>query len=221
MQESKTRDKVLKKIRQAMIRKQPVPASPDPDVDSDIYVRTDETPSALFMRTFTLAGGTLITCGTELDFLEQLTDIAGKKRWTNILCFEEKAKALLDSCEFPYAGKEEEFTRPAVAITLCESLVARTGSVMLSSKQTSGRRLPVFPDAHLVLGYTSQIVPDIKDALQALRTKYGPRIPSMITLATGPSRTADIEKILVKGAHGPKEIYVFLVDDTLQSKRSG
>jgi L-lactate dehydrogenase complex protein LldG len=35
----------------------------------------------------------------------------------------------------------------------------------------------------------------------------------MITLATGPSRTADIEKTLVVGVHGPKEVYLFLVDD--------
>ncbi|HEY2648831.1 MAG TPA: LUD domain-containing protein [Puia sp.] len=37
-------------------------------------------------------------------------------------------------------------------------------------------------------------------------------MPSFITLATGPSRTADIEKTLVVGVHGPKDVYVFLVD---------
>src|SRR2546428_120142 len=55
---------------------------------------------------------------------------------------------------------------------------------------------------------------DIKDGLQMLQQKYEDDVPSMIILATGPSRTADIEKTLVLGAHGPKEVYVFLIDDS-------
>ncbi|MCK5078809.1 MAG: LUD domain-containing protein, partial [Bacteroidales bacterium] len=51
------------------------------------------------------------------------------------------------------------------------------------------------------------------DALKGMKEKYGQDLPSMISLITGPSRTADIEKTLVMGAHGPRELYVFLVDD--------
>ena len=86
---------------------------------------------------------------------------------------------------------------------------------MVSSKQMSGRRLNVYPEVHIVLAYASQLVPDLKQALKQVKLKYEPNYPSMITFITGPSRTADIEKTLVLGAHGPKEIYVFLVDDTL------
>jgi L-lactate dehydrogenase complex protein LldG len=57
------------------------------------------------------------------------------------------------------------------------------------------------------------LVYDIKEGLQLIKEKYG-NLPSLITLATGPSRTADIEKTLVVGVHGPKEVYVFLVDKT-------
>jgi L-lactate dehydrogenase complex protein LldG len=53
---------------------------------------------------------------------------------------------------------------------------------------------------------------DIKDGLQLIKTKYGANLPSLITLATGPSRTADIEKTLVVGVHGPKEVFCFLID---------
>jgi L-lactate dehydrogenase complex protein LldG len=53
---------------------------------------------------------------------------------------------------------------------------------------------------------------DVKDALSKAREKYSGNLPSLITFATGPSRTADIEKTLVVGVHGPKEVYVFLVD---------
>jgi len=45
------------------------------------------------------------------------------------------------------------------------------------------------------------------------KEKYGGNFPSQMTVITGPSRTADIEKTLVMGAHGPKELYVFMIDD--------
>jgi len=48
--------------------------------------------------------------------------------------------------------------------------------------------------------------------LVLMNKKYKDNLPSLITFATGPSRTADIEKTLVVGVHGPKEVYCFLVD---------
>jgi L-lactate dehydrogenase complex protein LldG len=56
------------------------------------------------------------------------------------------------------------------------------------------------------------LVYDIKDALQLMKEKYNGNLPSLVTLATGPSRTADIEKTLVVGVHGPKEVFCFLVE---------
>ena len=88
---------------------------------------------------------------------------------------------------------------------------------MVSSRVSPGRKITVFPEIHLVLGYTSQLVPDLKQALANIRKKYRDDYPSMISLITGPSRTADIEKTLVMGAHGPKELYVFLIDDQAPS----
>jgi L-lactate dehydrogenase complex protein LldG len=57
---------------------------------------------------------------------------------------------------------------------------------------------------------------EIKDSLQQLKNKYGRNMPSMISYITGPSRTSDIERKLVTGAHGPKELFVFLIQDVKQ-----
>jgi L-lactate dehydrogenase complex protein LldG len=65
----------------------------------------------------------------------------------------------------------------------------------------------------VVVAYASQLVLDLKDAFKLLKEKYGNNLPSMVSVTTGPSRTADIEKTLVLGAHGPKELFVFLLDD--------
>ena len=53
----------------------------------------------------------------------------------------------------------------------------------------------------------------MKEALKAVKTKYNNEMPSFVSVITGPSKSADIEKILIQGAHGPKEIYVFMIDD--------
>jgi L-lactate dehydrogenase complex protein LldG len=95
-------------------------------------------------------------------------------------------------------------------ITGCEFLVARTGSVVISSALPSGRQMNVFPPIHIVLAHVSQLVDYPEDAFVAIQNKYGEDLPSIISTITGPSRTADIEKTLVLGAHGPKEFIVFL-----------
>jgi len=97
-------------------------------------------------------------------------------------------------------------------VTTCECLVARTGSILISSRKESGRALPIFPPVHIVIAYSHQIFYEMKEALQFVLGKYESNMPSMISIATGPSRTADIEKTLVLGAHGPKEVYVLFID---------
>jgi L-lactate dehydrogenase complex protein LldG len=72
----------------------------------------------------------------------------------------------------------------------------------------------VYAPIHICIAYTNQLVYDLRDSLQLLKDRYADNFPSLITYASGPSRTADIEKTLVTGVHGPKEVYLFLVDNT-------
>lgn len=99
-----------------------------------------------------------------------------------------------------------------LSITSCECVVARTGSVVLTAQSGFGRALSVLPPAHLAIVRRSQVVADLSDAFKLLTARHGKNWPSMITFITGPSRTADIEKILVLGAHGPRKLFVLLLD---------
>jgi L-lactate dehydrogenase complex protein LldG len=63
-----------------------------------------------------------------------------------------------------------------------------------------------------VVAYKDDVVYDIQDGFAKMQQKYGAQQPSMISLQTGPSRTADIEKTLVTGVHGPKEVFCFYVN---------
>ena len=97
-------------------------------------------------------------------------------------------------------------------ITSCEALVAQTGSILVSSATCGGRALSILPHVHVVVATCDQIVATLGDALHFAQTRHAGRMPSMLSFITGPSRTGDIERILVLGAHGPKELFVVLVE---------
>jgi L-lactate dehydrogenase complex protein LldG len=97
------------------------------------------------------------------------------------------------------------------ALTECEALVAQTGSVLVSAPGAGGRALSVLPPHHVVLARQNQMVPDLGAALRAVQEKFKGRFPSFLSFISGPSRTGDIERILVLGAHGPKKLTVLLL----------
>ena len=98
-----------------------------------------------------------------------------------------------------------------VGITECDLLVAQTGGVAVTSRSSGGRALTVLPPHHVVLARRDQLVPDLPAAFARLQDHYAPDFPSMISFITGPSRTGDIERILVLGAHGPKKLTILCV----------
>jgi L-lactate dehydrogenase complex protein LldG len=96
-------------------------------------------------------------------------------------------------------------------ITECDALIAQTGGVVVTSRSTGGRALSILPPHHVVIARREQLVPDLPAAFAWLQQKYAPDFPSMISFITGPSRTGDIERILVLGAHGPKKLTILCV----------
>ena len=96
-------------------------------------------------------------------------------------------------------------------LTECECLVAQTGSVCVTALSSGGRTLSVLPPHHLVIARRAQLVTDLTAAYELLAQKYAAHYPSFMSFITGPSRTGDIERILVLGAHGPKKLTVLLV----------
>ncbi|MGQ0829540.1 MAG: LutC/YkgG family protein [Bacteroidota bacterium] len=212
MQSTTSKEKILKKIRKALIHKSPQEIG-DVDKESEIFTSSEEPFEIQFAQNFSALNGKFIFCENEAEFIENFAFIAKDNGWKNFFCLEPKIKELLTGAKIKFSDKEKDILNTDIGLTLCECLIARTGSVMVTSKQASGRRLPVYANFHIVIAYTSQLVHNIKDALKFIREKYDKKLPSMIATITGPSRTADIEKTLVQGAHGPKEIFVFLIDD--------
>jgi len=211
MQESTTREKVLKKIRKALITPTANPY-PKLDFESPVFRMNDEVPELIFASAFREAGGNFIFCTDMLEFAENLLNLVQMKNWTRLVCVEPLLQNFLDQCEFPLLRSAKDAETCHAAITACESLVARTGSIMVSSAQASGRMLPAYAPAHIVVAFPDQLVDDLKDAITQLKVKYKDKMPSASTFITGPSRTSAIGNEMITGAQGPAELYLFLVD---------
>jgi len=73
--------------------------------------------------------------------------------------------------------------------------------------------MSVLPPVHVVVATMDQLLTDLDAAVKFVRKRYGDQLPSTLSVVTGPSRTADIEKILVLGAHGPKRLVVLMLPE--------
>lgn len=206
-----TRENIYKHIRNALIDKVENPFA-GLDTESAVFPPLKESDDVTFAQEFTRVAGKFVYCENNEDLAQKLKYIILENKLQNVFCFEEKLKPLLEEYEITFQALPKDILEIGTGISFCECLVSRMGSIVVSSMQLSGRRLHALPETHIIVAYTSQLVTDLKDAFAYLKEKYQHTLPSSITVITGPSRTADIEKTLVMGAHGPKELYVFLVE---------
>jgi L-lactate dehydrogenase complex protein LldG len=210
MSVSPSKENILKKIRKALSHSTPLPF-PQSEGNQPVFPPLQQEIEVEFAEQFTRLQGKFIFCINQQELAFQLSSLVKKQNWEKVFCVEDKLIAPVSS-QISERIVKTELAGCDVSITGCEFLVARTGTIVMSSAQTSGRTTSVYAPIHICIAYTKQLVYDLKDALQAAKNKYGNNLPSLITFATGPSRTADIEKTLVVGVHGPKEVYLFLVE---------
>ena len=211
---SKARENILSRIRKGLAE-QPLPM-PYPEAEKntdDLYSHEDSTDEEQFAQAFIALGGKFVFCDNEQDLMDNINILYENRGWKQLLCSEDRILKIFHNNKVDILQPADPKAEGADAcITGCEMLVARTGSVLLSSKQNLGRTAPVYYPVHIVVAYADQVAADIDNGINALKKKYGNDLPSMINLTTGPSRTADIEKTLVVGVHGPGEIFCFFIN---------
>lgn len=211
MKVSSSKEKILKKIREALSNPVPLPF-PKSEGTKSVFQPPREELEILFAEEFTKLLGKFAFCINETDAKNQIQKLVAAKKWENVYCVENEFVNLFKDV---FTINKSSLANCDAAITSCNYLIARTGAIVMSSAQQSGRTTSAYAPVHICVAYVDQLVYDIRDALKDLKNKYGNNLPSFITFAAGPSRTADIEKTLVVGVHGPKEVYLFLIDKPL------
>ena len=213
MKVSSSKEKILKKVREALSNPVPLPF-PKSEGTNSVFQPQNEDLEILFAQEFTKLLGKFAFCISKADMRLQLQNLIAEKKWENIYCVEDSLLKIFKEAKTLNLN-QSTLAECDAAITTCKFLVARTGAIVLSSDQQSGRTVSAYAPVHICIAYINQLVYDTKDALKLL--KSSPEgFPSFVTFAAGPSRTADIEKTLVVGVHGPREVYLFLIDEQLK-----
>lgn len=210
MNVSPSKENILKRIRKALSHPTPLPF-PQSEGNQSVMEPQSDDLAVEFAQRFAALQGKFVFCGDEKDCAVQLKGLFESRAWTNIVCRDEGLQSIIKHA-LPAFSFYNDLSSSHVSVTGCESLVSRTGTVVLSSAEAGGRTTSVYAPVHVCIAFSDQLVYDIKDAFHKMKERYGTNLPSMISFATGPSRTADIEKTLVVGVHGPGEVFVFLID---------
>jgi len=100
-----------------------------------------------------------------------------------------------------------------VGVTMAQAAIAETGTLVLESEKERHRLVSLLPPVHVAVVRSDDICLTIGDALKRLRGHQKEEMSRAITFITGPSRTADIELTLTVGVHGPKELYVIILNN--------
>jgi L-lactate dehydrogenase complex protein LldG len=214
------RDAILKRVRQALAAPSEVPSwLNQPVTPGPVFPLPANEPNACrdrFRDEFSALFGEFHEVDSLADGKRWLADwlTANHVHETILAAGDERLCLFLSQLSNLSWVREEQPARELAAcpvgITQCESLVAESGTICVSAGLT-GRAGTILPPIHLVVATKDQLVPDLDTSLVRLHERYGKRLPSTMSWITGPSRTGDIEKILVLGAHGPKRLILLLL----------
>lgn len=213
-----SRQQILDRVRQALKRPSPEPHwLHEPRSEGAVFpLPAPEDEPALrerFQREFANIQGEYHEATSLEEARNFLQQWLNTQEITSALAFEEKLRPVLSDIGLvrwvEVNGDRTGWDAVDVGFTTAESLIAESGTIAVSSG-SSGRAISVLPPIHFVIATADQLVPDLETSMQRLRQRY-PVLPSSISWISGPSRTADIEKILVLGAHGPRRLVLLLL----------
>jgi L-lactate dehydrogenase complex protein LldG len=173
----------------------------------------------LFKSSLEAVDGYCIVAQSELEIVRVLTKIIGDLQRTHL---HGKRIALSDS---PVVARllnliavelDELAVTPSatdvfsfdVGVSTVQAGIAETGTLLLDSSRERHRLVSLVPPVHIAIVEASQIYQTLAEALAFLRRDE--QVSPIVTLVTGPSRTADIELTLAIGVHGPQELYVVI-----------
>ena len=215
---STARERILGAVRHSLGRAGPLPesvraglehrlAAPTPNLKPalaedpiNLFVRKANAVHARVSTVPTLAGvSEVVVRHIDDNGLDEAIVVAPELegvQWSNRLVVEERAARGSDR----------------VGVTGAFAGIAETGSVMLLSGAESPTTLNFLPEDHIVVLRESRIVPHPEDAWALLREERG-AMPRTVNLICGPSKTGDVELVILEGAHGPRRLHVVVIQD--------
>ena len=165
-----------------------------PDIQDNIYVEIDD-PVVYLAEKISSEGGKFFYCQSEDDLVGNLKNLIQYRKWSNIASYSKSLWAYLDGNEITTLLSH---TNAKIGISLCQGIVARTGSIILTSLQGIGNNLIHFPPIFIIIASTGQIFNSYKQILSLL-----PETPPewVVSIRSGKLINEEI-----------KELYLFVME---------
>ena len=235
---SSSRAEILGKIRRALLRPRPAHHHGHSPATSDLNklfasVASREGLVEKFQKEFELVSGEFSFCDNSAAVVRLLTQLIQSSASNKVaisghpicerLGIAETLQAQLQDVSFLVEDIESEnpfdrtclrnsMAKVQLSITGAEYLIAESGTIVAVAGAQASRQISLLPSIHVVLATAGQISPNMADLFLEIQRTHGTKLPgSALTCITGPSRTADIEKVLIKGVHGPMRLVLIMV----------
>ena len=191
------RDQILGRVREALAAREPAPHPGDFE-----GWRGSEPPRPVdaFTHTFGAAGGEVVRVADESGAAAWLADFSAS--------FTTAAVGVAVPAPLRPPLEDHPADTAEVGVSMATCAIGETGSLVLSA--SDGRRAQLLPPTHVVFVNTADTFATLRDALLASRET----LPSALGLHSGPSKSADIGQILVKGVHGPGRVIAVLIGES-------
>lgn len=195
MKGSSGKEKVLKLLRSALLEKEDE-CKANAVATSCGFVPLQDEPIMVFAEKFVSGKGKFIYCESEEKFVENLKNLIAYRKWDKVVSYSLSLKAYLERFGLQIGIDDENTT---VGIGLCHSLIARTGSIIITSAQGLGKHLKHFTPIMIIVAFESQIQDSYKDTLDKL-----PETPPECILSIKAGELIE-EEI--------RELYMFVIAD--------
>jgi L-lactate dehydrogenase complex protein LldG len=195
MRDSSEREKLLKLLRNRLLdRNKQLELT---ETNEDIFVSyNEEDPVMVFAEKLSKGGGKFVYCQNEDELFSKLKTLISYRQWSNPQSFSNNLLTFLKNkgIETTLADKDVK-----VGISLCQGIIAKTGSIVITSTQGAGTHLTKFPQVFIVIAMTSQIFKSYKQIINLL-----PETPPkwIISIKSGKLIEEEI-----------KELYLFVVEE--------
>ena len=176
-------------------------------VEKDLDIR--------FATKFIQANGKFIFCENIKQAIEDLRMLKAEKNWSHIFCWENEIKDAFQDNNFQKGSIGFTIENSDAAISLCESLVADEGTILLNPKQASRRRLHCFPKTHIIITDLAHLIASESVAIERFTTYNKGELPSVIKLGSCNNGHFYDKQRLILNAEGTEDVYVFLVDEVI------
>lgn len=216
-----SRDAILGRIRTGLAAQRAaggLPAAADVPPVPQVWPRENPPVEELadrFAEELEAIGGEVHQLGSMEDARAKFTQLLDEGQWKSIGGVDRPLCRQLDSDRVTWVGAEgdpKNMSELELGLLEADCLLADTGTCMIACATPQERLMCYLPPVSIVIAKTDQLVEHMPAAwADVARRCAEPDLRGEFVFITGPSRTADIEKILILGVHGPKRLIVLLV----------